>query len=121
MKKVIILTAGFGEGHNAAARNIRDALELVSDEVQVEVLDLFESTYGSLNEFVKKAYLGLVRYAPGVWGGIYSLLDNNEMVGRNLGGLTKLKNALDDILTETQPDCVVSTYPVYAHLIQDLY
>jgi UDP-N-acetylglucosamine:LPS N-acetylglucosamine transferase len=38
-----------------------------------------------------------------------------------MGGFTKLKNALADILHETQPDCVVSTYPVYAHVIQDLY
>ena len=45
MKKVLILTAGFGEGHNAAARNLRDALEYLSDEVKVEILDLFESSY----------------------------------------------------------------------------
>ena len=30
MKKVLILTAGFGEGHNAASRNLRDALEYLS-------------------------------------------------------------------------------------------
>jgi len=53
MKKVLILTAGFGEGHNAAARNLRDALELVSDDVKVEVLDLFESCYGSFNTVAK--------------------------------------------------------------------
>lgn len=41
MKKVLILTAGFGEGHNAAARNLRDALELIAPDTQVEVLDLF--------------------------------------------------------------------------------
>jgi UDP-N-acetylglucosamine:LPS N-acetylglucosamine transferase/predicted metal-dependent phosphoesterase TrpH len=38
-----------------------------------------------------------------------------------MGGFTRLKNALGDILHETQPDCVVSTYPVYAHVIQELY
>jgi processive 1,2-diacylglycerol beta-glucosyltransferase len=121
MKKVIILTAGFGEGHNAAARNLRDALELVSDDVKVEVLDLFESSYGSFNTFIKSAYLNMVQYAPKLWGGVYSLLDNSKFVENRLGGLTKLKNALADILHETQPDCVVSTYPVYAHVIQDIY
>ncbi|MEW6305752.1 MAG: PHP domain-containing protein, partial [Verrucomicrobiota bacterium] len=121
MKKVIILTAGFGEGHNAAARNLRDALEFISDDVKVEVLDLFESSYGSFNDLVKKTYLGLVQYAPAVWGGIYSLLDNSAMINRNLGSFSRLKHALGDILHETQPDCVVSTYPVYAHVIQDLF
>jgi UDP-N-acetylglucosamine:LPS N-acetylglucosamine transferase len=121
MKKVLILTAGFGEGHNAAARNLRDALEFISDEVKVEVLDLFESSYGSFNTLAKSAYLNMVQYAPKLWGGVYSLLDNSKFVENRLGGFTKLKNALADILHETQPDCVVSTYPVYAHVIQELY
>jgi len=121
MKKVLILTAGFGEGHNAAARNLRDALEFVSDEVKVEVLDLFESSYGSMNTLAKSAYLNMVQYAPKLWGGVYSLLDNSKFVENRLGGFTKLKNALADILHETQPDCVVSTYPVYAHVLQELY
>jgi len=121
MKKVLILTAGFGEGHNAAARNLRDALETVSEDVRVEVLDLFESSYGSFNTLVKNAYLGVVQYAPRVWGGIYSLLDNSTFVENRLTGFSRLKNALGDILHEAQPDCVVSTYPVYAHVIRELY
>src|SRR5580704_16241723 len=121
MKKVLILTAGFGEGHNAAARNLRDALELVSDEVKVEVLDLFESSYGSFNTLAKKTYLGMVQYAPKLWGGVYNLLDNSTFVENRLGSFTRLKNALGDILHETQPDCVVSTYPVYAHVVQELF
>jgi processive 1,2-diacylglycerol beta-glucosyltransferase len=121
MKKVLILTAGFGEGHNAAARNLRDALETVSEDVRVEVLDLFESSYGSFNTLVKNAYLGMVQYAPRVWGGIYSLLDNSTFVENRLTGFSRLKNALGDILHEAQPDCVVSTYPVYAHVIRELY
>ena len=121
MKKVLILTAGFGEGHNAAARNLRDALEFISDEVQVEVLDLFESSYGSMNTLARSAYLNMVQYAPKLWGGVYNLLDNSKFVENRLGGFTRLKNALADILHETQPDCVVSTYPVYAHVIQELF
>jgi processive 1,2-diacylglycerol beta-glucosyltransferase len=121
MKKVLILTAGFGEGHNAAARNLRDALELVSDEVKVEVLDLFESSYGALNTLAKNAYLGMVQYTPKLWGGVYSLMDNSTFLENRLGGFTRLKNALGDILHETQPDCVVSTYPVYAYVVQELY
>jgi processive 1,2-diacylglycerol beta-glucosyltransferase len=121
MKKVLILTAGFGEGHNAVARNTRDALEHLSEEVSVEVLDLFESTYGAFNTLVKKSYLGLVQYAPRVWGGLYQLLDQSELIGRNLGGLTRLKRELAELLREAQPDVVVSTYPVYAHVIQEIF
>lgn len=121
MKKILILTAGFGEGHNAAARNLQTAIEKISDYAQVEVLDLFESTYTTLMPLVRKAHLGVVRYAPKIWSGIYSLLDNSTFLENRLGGFTKLRNALGHILHEVQPDVVVSTYPAYSHVIKQIY
>jgi processive 1,2-diacylglycerol beta-glucosyltransferase len=121
VKKVLILTAGFGDGHNTAARNIADALELISDEVKVEVLDVFQSSLGLLNDVLKKAYLGLTRYAPGVWSGIYSVLDSSSKLESNLLAFGNLKDALQQILDQSQPDCVISTYPVYAHVIREIY
>ena len=54
MRKILILTDSFGDGHNAAARNLRDGIELITDDAKVEVLDLFESTYGTLNTLLKR-------------------------------------------------------------------
>ena len=121
MKKVLILTAGFGDGHNTAARNVADALEVLSDEVKVEVLDVFQSSLGIVNDILRKTYLGLARYAPGVWNGIYSMLDNSKSLEQKLLSFGKLKIALADILESAQPDCVLSTYPVYGHVIQEIY
>ncbi len=119
-KKILILTAGFGDGHNAAARSLRDAIELVDEEARTEVLDLFADSYGLFNTFARKAYLGCVQHAPRLWGGIYSLLEN-PLVEKQLGGFTRLQATLEKVLVETQPDCVVSTYPVYAHVIKKIY
>jgi UDP-N-acetylglucosamine:LPS N-acetylglucosamine transferase len=120
MKKILILTAGFGDGHNAAARSLRDAIEMLDENARAEVLDLFADSYGAFNTFAKKTYLGVVQYAPKLWGGIYSLLES-PFVERQLGGFTRLQNTLEKVLAETQPDCVVSTYPVYAHVIKKIY
>jgi UDP-N-acetylglucosamine:LPS N-acetylglucosamine transferase len=120
MKKILILTAGFGDGHNAAARSLRDAIELLDEDARAEVLDLFADSYGVFNTLVKNTYLGVVQYAPKLWGGIFSLLEN-PLVEKQLGGFTRLQSMLEKILAETQPDCVVSTYPVYAHVIQKIY
>jgi UDP-N-acetylglucosamine:LPS N-acetylglucosamine transferase/predicted metal-dependent phosphoesterase TrpH len=119
VKKVLILTAGFGDGHNTAARNVADALELISDDVKVETLDLFQSSLGLLNDVLKKAYLGLARYAPSVWSGIYSMIDNPSF--DRVLSVGNLKTALEQAITEGCPDCVISTYPVYAHLMQEIY
>ena len=121
MKKVLILSASFGDGHNTAARNIREALELTGSEAKVEIVDLLEQSYGSFYNVVRKAHLGVVQYAPSIWSGIYSLLDRSSAVGRNLGGMTRIQNTLERVLAEGQPDCVVSTYPLYGQIIAQLY
>jgi len=121
VKKILILTAGFGDGHNTAARNVAEALELISDEVKVEVLDVFQSSLGLLNDVLKKAYFGLTRFAPSIWSGIYSMMDNAKALESNLLAFGNLKSALEQILAQSQPDCVLSTYPVYAHVIREIY
>ena len=121
MRKILILTASFGDGHNAAARSVRQALELAEPEASVEVLDLFDSTYGRLNRFFMKAYRGVVRYAPALWSRLYSGFDNPALFQRQLRRLGKLREAMGVLLQQKQPDVIVSTYPVYSHLIAALF
>jgi UDP-N-acetylglucosamine:LPS N-acetylglucosamine transferase/predicted metal-dependent phosphoesterase TrpH len=120
MKKILILTAGFGDGHNAAARSLRDAIEFLDENSRAEVLDLFADSYGAFNTLARKTYLGMVQYAPSLWGGIYSMLEN-PFVEKQLGSFTRLQTMLEKILNETQPDCVVSTYPVYGYVIKKVF
>jgi UDP-N-acetylglucosamine:LPS N-acetylglucosamine transferase len=121
MKKILILTASFGDGHNAAARNLREGIELITDDAKVEVLDLFESTYGTLNTLLKQTYQGLVRYAPTVWAGVFSVFDSPALFRRQIDTMGKLRESLAAVLHDTEPDVVVSCYPVYAHIIQDIF
>lgn len=120
MKKILILTASFGDGHNAAARNLRDAIEQVDEEARAETIDLFADCYGVFNTLARKTYLGMVACAPKLWGQFYSLLEN-PLVEKQLGGFTRLQNTLEKALAQSQPDCVVSTYPIYGHVIKRIY
>src|SRR5579859_4134436 len=121
MKRVLILTTGFGEGHNAAARNLSDALESLSSEAKVEVLDPFPSKYGAFNTMARKTYSSLVRLAPALWEGIHSLLDKPVLADNSSFKLSRFQRDLGHVLLDTQPDVVVSTYPAYALVIRDLY
>ena len=78
-KRILILTASFGEGHNSAARGIRDALARVAPEgTEVELHDLFAEAYGPVNELVRKSYLAVVNFAPRAWGAVYRWLDRKK-------------------------------------------
>ncbi len=121
MKKILIFTAGFGEGHNTAARNIQHAIEtLAGSEATADVYDLFDSCYGKLNDFMRRLYLTAINKTPRLWQGFYELLDNTQLLENNLATLSRMKAMLADILREHQPDAIVSTYPVYNYLFNEL-
>ena len=120
MKNILILTAGFGDGHNAAAQNVREALEQISPETEVTVADLFERSYKRLNTIARKAYLGVVRYAPSLWSALFKVIDRTPWLTDGSAALGRMQRSLVDLVEEIQPDCVVSTYPTYGQLIQGL-
>src|SRR6185369_16630105 len=121
MKRVLILTASYGDGHNAAAQSLCAAIEMIAPSSRVAVIDPLESSYGALNTAARKAYDGIVRYAPMLWNGIFSVLDSTRHPEKRFVKLSRLQSALGNLLQDAQPDCVVSTYPLYATVIQDLY
>jgi processive 1,2-diacylglycerol beta-glucosyltransferase len=121
MKQILIFTAGFGEGHNTAARNIRDALEVVAGtEVRVQIIDLFDRCYGRLNEFLRRAYIAAINRTPRVWGKIYNVIDGTQFVETNMPMLTRFKRAMGELLRQFEPDAVISTYPLYGYVIDQV-
>jgi UDP-N-acetylglucosamine:LPS N-acetylglucosamine transferase/predicted metal-dependent phosphoesterase TrpH len=122
LKKILILTAGFGEGEDAAAWNVHAALEhLAPSGARVEVLDLLDSCYGRFHDLLRHTFEAAITKAPRLWHGFYQLLGHAQFVEGQIDGLTRLRNTLRDVLLTTQPDVVVSTCPIYSFLIEEIY
>jgi processive 1,2-diacylglycerol beta-glucosyltransferase len=121
LKKILILTAGFGEGHNSAARGIRDGLRKISPEgAHVELHDLFAETYGFGNDWARVLYMGMINRTPRVWRVIYRWLDRQEKFAGDFRVFVAMKNYLRRMLARLQPDVIVSVYPAYPHMLDEL-
>ncbi len=111
-KRILILTAGFGEGHNSAARGVRDGLARVAlDQTTVELRDLFAEAYGPINELVRRSYLALVNSAPRAWGLVYRWLDRKTDYNTEFRRLIRLKAQFAPVLDRFKPDIVVCSFP----------
>ena len=120
MKKILILTAGFGEGHNSAARGVRDGLARVAPAANVELHDLFPEAYGFMNTLTRKAYLAVINYWPSSWGYVYRWLDRKTDFDERFQRFRLLKKALGRLLDRFQPDVVVSVFPAYPYLLRQI-
>jgi UDP-N-acetylglucosamine:LPS N-acetylglucosamine transferase len=117
VKSVLILTAGFGEGHNAAARNLRDALADVAPEVRVEVHDILADVYGALNRLAVAGYLAVINRAPAVWDFVFRWLDQSTAVRDGAGLLGGAARRLRAVVARLRPGVIVTTYPGYVPLL----
>ena len=116
--RFVILTAAYGEGHNAAARGLHAAfLELGAES---EIVDLFALTGGAFYDRSRRDYLALINRAPKVWAFFFKLIDRFPIGQFALPALGKLQGALADLLAAKKPDAVISVYPVYGYLIEKL-
>jgi processive 1,2-diacylglycerol beta-glucosyltransferase len=120
VKKILILSASFGEGHNSAARGVRDGLMRVAPDTSVELRDLFAEVYDQLNERIRRAYLALINRWPRSWGLVYWWLDRKKDFDKDFTKFTRLKAHLAHLLEDFQPDCVVSTFPAYPYLVRQV-
>ena len=120
MKRILILTAGFGEGHNSAARGVRAGLARVAPQVEVEMRDLFPETFGAFNEIVRRAYLSLINRWPRSWRYVYDWLDRKKDFDQRFQKFRGLKKNLGRLLDRFQPEVVVSTFPPYPYLLQQI-
>jgi processive 1,2-diacylglycerol beta-glucosyltransferase len=118
-KRILILTAGFGEGHNSAARGIRDALARVAPEgTEVELRDLFAEAYGPVNELVRKSYLTLVNFVPRAWGAVYRWLDRKKDFDEEFRRFSRLEDHFAALIERFQPDVVICTFPAYTNVLR---
>jgi processive 1,2-diacylglycerol beta-glucosyltransferase len=119
MKRVLVLTASFGEGHNTAARSIREALE-ATGEAEVRTGDLYAEASPRVNSTVKVGYSFAINRAPWIWKLIFLWLDRPGWMEATMWTTRPLRDQLDRAILDFRPDLVISTYPLYAYLFRQI-
>ena len=120
-KRILILTVAYGEGHNAAARGIRDGLAAMGGDAAVaEIHDVFAETYGFVNDWARKAYLTLINRSPRTWARVYKWIDRQEDWTSRLSPFFQARSRLSELLLRFQPTAVVSVFPAYPAMMEQI-
>ena len=119
--RVLILTASYGEGHNAAARNLAAAFASVNGSNSVRIVDLFSLVAPRTDAVSRRVYLAIINRVPGIWSAIYGWLDRSTRMQATLPFLLpRHVRCLARLIAHERPLAICSTYPVYAFLLEHL-
>ncbi|MEG1507458.1 MAG: hypothetical protein RR138_04145 [Akkermansia sp.] len=117
LPRVLILTAGYGEGHHSAARGVAEAL---AGKAECRVMDVCQETMPRMFTLTRDAYLWVISQAPGLWRALYDWSDRIDLSQTGAGVLIGVEHHLDATLQEWRPDVVVSTYMLYPYMLDRL-
>ena len=115
LPRVIITTAGFGEGHNSAAKHIAVALD---GRAEVEIVDPCELGAPWVNQKIQTLYRFITTHAPKTWSRIYKSTDHRDFSKEQLPLMRHPEQALHESLISFNPELIFSTYPLYPYFIE---
>lgn len=111
--EILILSAGYGAGHNQAAVAVAEALRLLSPGTTVRVLDYLRFFPAGLAPATLGIYRGLTKWAPTAYGGLYRLTSAMarvrpwQVVEYSVG-----RRRLAEALVTRPPAAILCTHPL---------
>jgi processive 1,2-diacylglycerol beta-glucosyltransferase len=120
-RKVLILSASYGEGHQQAARAIQEALLTQNRCLDVRIIDYLQMVHPILNSITRYCYIQSVKLVPSLYGILYHGSRNmkpSSILSKQLNQLGS--DELVKYLNQYEPDIVISTFPTPAGVMSAL-
>lgn len=116
-KKVLIMSASTGGGHNRAAKAMKDEIEkkcIDGEHITCEIIDSLKLINTIMDKIISSGYEKSAKYTPKAWGGVYKMSDANIVSKHEYKGNlfnTLLASKLKKLLKERKPDLIIGTHP----------
>lgn len=119
-RRILILSASYGEGHNAAARALAAGFDRACGPDTANIVDAFALASPRIDRISRRLYLRLINDAPRVWSRVYGWLDQVDVVRPNLGFFRREIRLLADLIAREQPAAICCTYPLYPFFLEEV-
>lgn len=118
-RKALLLSVGYGGGHNSAAQALAE--EMKRRGWRVKIADVCAEAKPRTFRLTQRFYHFCVRYLPWVWGAVYRQLDAADWASMiRLPGIAACTRRLKQRLKQDKPHLIVCTYPLFAYMLDAL-
>ena len=116
-KKVLIMSASTGGGHNRAARAIREELikkTINGKNIECKIIDSLKLVNTTMDKIISRGYEKSAIYTPNAYGKVYRFSET-ELISRNKfkGNMitTFMARRFRRLLLDEKPDLIIGTHP----------
>ena len=113
--RILIATAGFGEGHNSAAKGLKHVLG--SDEV-AQIVDPCMEAAPRTTERIQDAYRKMTVYSPYIWKKVYNACDKRDFTKERLPVMRKVRATMGRLIEEMEVEALLTTYFIYPYFME---
>ena len=119
--RILVFSAGFGNGHFRAAEAVIEGLRIKEPSAEIIHLDFGDFISKRFNTVAKNLYIEMIKYTPKLWGKFYyktAKFQPDSKIQRFLKQLGR-----SDFLKYIQaftPDLIVCTYPTVSSILAQL-
>lgn len=118
--RILVCTAGYGEGHNTAARSLVSAFEAAAGPGTAKMIDIFALATPRTDVLVRLVYLRAINRTPKLWSRLYRWIDHADIFPRHNWLMRGAIRHLGRVLERESPAAICCTYPAYAFMLNDL-
>ncbi|MEF9992656.1 MAG: MGDG synthase family glycosyltransferase [Paraclostridium sp.] len=117
IKKVLIMSASTGGGHNRAARAIKEELikkTIDGENIECKIIDSLKLVNTTMDKIISRGYEKSAIYTPNAYGRVYrfsesGLASKNEFKDNMI--TTFMAKKFRTLLLDEQPDIIIGTHP----------
>jgi len=122
-KRIIILSAIYGQGHMSAAKAIKQGLEeLYGYDYHIEIVDFFGILSAAFNRTGLKFYEGATKHMPSFYRLFFEGTDTKWQVKLlNLINYPFSAAKLTKFFKEKNPDLIISTFPIWDYIAMQIW
>lgn len=115
IERVLLLSMGFGTGHNAAAKALKDHFEQLPG-VKAEAVDLLELIPNTFHPLLQSGYHGMLNKFPSFYHYLYDWTHQSRVIRYVSSELIEkmgwtIRKKLNAVFSEVQPTRIVTTHP----------
>lgn len=120
--KVLFLAVATGGGHLKAAKALSEYIQSKDCESETLIIDTLKYANPLIDKLVVKTYLNTLKTTPKIYGKLYNITDEKELLGDNINDFSNGVNRLFSfkvkrLILSFKPDIIVCTHPFSLQMV----